>query len=131
MTHPLYCSLCSTHFPAYLNEFCSFHPQDPEFRTLQFKNSSQPFGHFPCCHTPVFRYQSVPQAHQGCQSRDHRVKLRSQTGLTGSDPLAVDAEIFRLLMANREAICLSPLRKTGIKIAADANSITLPKTILR
>ena len=27
MVHPLYCSLCSSHFPVYLNEFCRFHPQ--------------------------------------------------------------------------------------------------------
>ena len=35
-------------------------------------------------------------------------------------------EIFRLLMAHRDLICLCPVRKSGIKISADANSVTLP-----
>ncbi len=59
--------------------------------------------------------------HQGCQSRDHRVKLRSEQ----------DAAVFRVLMAHRDIICLSPAKKSSaatgsIKIGADANSITLP-----
>ena len=89
MVHPLHCSLCWSYFPAYLNEFCSFHPQDPEFPTIQFKNASQPFGKYSCCQAPVFRYQPVAfegvggggsaavAPGGGCQSRDHRVKLRN------------------------------------------------------
>ena len=87
MVHPLHCSLCSSYFPAYMNEFCSFHPQDPEFPAIQFKNASQPFGRYPCCQAQVFRYQPVgaegggggsgSNPGGGCQSRDHRVKLKS------------------------------------------------------
>ena len=120
MTHSLYCSLCSTHFPVYLYEFCSFHPQDPEFATLQFKSSTQPFGKYPCCGASLYRYNPVAQNHQrGCQSRDHKVKLKSDS----------DASIYRILMAYRDAMCLVPVKKSGgIKIGGgDGSSITLPK----
>jgi hypothetical protein len=62
---------------------------------------------------------------QGCQSRDHRVKVRNKAGAS-EEEMQQQQEIFRLLMAHRDLICLCPVRKSGIKISADANSITLP-----
>lgn len=119
MVHPLYCSLCSGHFPVYLHEFCSFHPQDPEFTVIQFKNCTEPFGKFPCCGVNVYRYNPLLQSNsRGCQSRDHKVKLRTDGG---------DTAVYKLLMAHRDAICLTPSKKSGIKISGDANSISLPK----
>ena len=79
MCHTLYCALCSSHFPVYMHEFCSFHPQDPEFPSIQFKNSTQPFGSFTCCQMPINRFQPLPANQKGCQSRDHRVKTRNET----------------------------------------------------
>lgn len=60
MVHYLYCSLCTSHFQAYLLEFCGFHPQDPEFPTIQFKNSCQPFGVYQCCNSHTNRFQPLP-----------------------------------------------------------------------
>ena len=76
--HVLYCSLCCSYFQVYMHEFCSFHPQDPDFPNIQFKNSTQPFGSYPCCTKSVNRFQPLPPNVKGCQSRDHRVKLRHQ-----------------------------------------------------
>lgn len=121
LCHALYCSLCSTYFPVYLHEFCSFHPQDPEFPNIQFKNSTQPFGTFICCQTSVYRFQPLQMNQKGCQSRDHRVKIRNDH----------DSQIFRVLMAHRDLICLCPTRKSGIKITSDANSITLPAPLYK
>ena len=102
IVHPLYCSLCSSYFPSYMLAFCSFHPQDPEFPTIQFKNSTEPYGRYPCCDSGALRYQPVSPAgcfsgqaavtstassapstvagvrRKGCQSRDHRVKIRTE-----------------------------------------------------
>lgn len=102
-----------------MHEFCSFHPADPEFASIQFKNSTQPFGAFSCCQMSIYRFQPLPANQKGCQSRDHRVKLRND----------VDSKTYKVLMANRDLICLLPTRKTTIKIASDANSITLPTSI--
>lgn len=60
MCHALYCSLCASYFPAYMHEFCSFHPQDPDFAPIQFKTSTQPFGAFTCCQMPIYRFQALP-----------------------------------------------------------------------
>ena len=60
MCHALYCSLCSSYFPVYMHEFCTFHPQDPDFAPIQFKTSTQPFGSFTCCQMPVYRFQPLP-----------------------------------------------------------------------
>ncbi len=119
MCHALYCSLCSSYFPVYLHEFCSFHPQDAEFPSIQFKNSTQPFGSFTCCQMSVYRYQPLPANQKGCQARDHRVKIRNEK----------ESKTFKVLMANRDLICLLPSRKTTIKIASDSNSITLPTSM--
>ena len=56
---------------------------------------------------------------QGCQTRDHRPKVRSE----------VDTTVYRVLLAHRDAICLSPAKKTGgIKIGTDSTSISLPSS---
>ena len=159
--HALYCSLCGSYFQVYMHEFCSFHPQDPEFPNIQFKNSTQPCGTYQCCQTSVNRFSPLPPSdkvsqifhhvditinnrlkdlflmlfnrifylNQGCQSRDHRVKLRNRNGNTSEEELQQQQEIFRLLMAHRDLICLCPIRKSGIKISADANSVTLPNPL--
>ena len=59
MCHSLYCSLCSSYFPVYMHEFCSFHPQDPDFPGIQFKTSQQPYGAFSCCQMAVYRFQPL------------------------------------------------------------------------
>ena len=58
--HALYCSLCGSYFQVYMHEFCSFHPQDPEFPNIQFKNSTQPCGTYPCCQVAVNRFSPLP-----------------------------------------------------------------------
>ena len=59
---------------------------------------------------------------QGCQSRDHRVKIRGD----------LEAKIHKILMTHRDLICLCPQRRSGIKIAAsEVNSITLPVPIFK
>lgn len=74
---------------------------------------------------------------QGCQSRDHRVRLKNRG--TPIMPLSVaqcrdeddelmqEREVFRLLMAHRGLICLCPTKRTGTnKFVPDSVSITLP-----
>ena len=152
MCHVLYCSLCCSYFQVYLHEFCSFHPQDPEFPNIQFKNSTQPFGSYPCCMKPVNRFQPLPPNIKGCQSRDHRVKVKSAgpraiadtadpSGAFSPPPLLLQApsspsptspepdyesETYRILMKHRDLICVCPLRKSGVKGAVENNSICLP-----
>ena len=41
-----------------------------------------------------------------------------------------EAAIYRVLMSHRDAICLSPNRKSGIRISSDSNSITVPKPVI-
>ncbi len=77
VVHPLSCSLCHSYFPTHLYAFCAFHPQDADFPSLRFKNSTEPFGRFPCCEAQLFRFSTMSTAEApGCQARDHRVKLR-------------------------------------------------------
>ncbi|CAB4065949.1 Uncharacterized protein KIAA1841 [Lepeophtheirus salmonis] len=121
MIHILYCSLCGVYFPVYLHEFCSFHSADPVFDGIQFKNSTHPFGQYDCCKSKVFRFQTLSPSSRGCQSREHRVKLRADR----------DKKTYRILLAHREIICLVPFRKGGLRISSDVNSITLPSNNVR
>ena len=54
-------SLCERPFQLYLLEFCSFHPGQPEFPNIQFKNSTLPMGEFPCCGELALRFQPLFQ----------------------------------------------------------------------
>ena len=40
---------------------CSYHPSEPEFPPIQFKNSSLPVGEFPCCGETALRFQPIAQ----------------------------------------------------------------------
>ena len=45
----------------YMLEFCSYHPTEPEFPAIQFKNSTLPLGEFPCCGETAVRFQPITQ----------------------------------------------------------------------
>ena len=122
--HALFCSLCCSYFQVYMHEFCSFHPQDPEFPNIQFKNSTQPFGSYPCCEMSVNRFQPLPPNNKGCQSRDHRVKIKTPDAEIGEKDY--ESDVYKLLMKHRDLICICPARKSGIKMTPETNSICIP-----
>ena len=90
-------------------EFCSYHPSEPEFPAIQFKNSTLPLGEFPCCGETAVRFQPIAQvsntlaavsekqtlnkiqAGEGCKYRDHKVKVRNPK----------DSEMYLTLMTHR------------------------------
>ena len=129
MVHALHCSLCAAPFPLYLYEFCSFHPQDPEFEQIPFQNATRPEGHFPCCGLQTLRFQVIPgQGQNGCQQRDHRVRLTfAHTGASVAGEH--EAVIHKMLVGYRDLICLSAVRSSKIKINADVNSVSLPRIL--
>lgn len=49
-------------------EFCSFHPGEPEFPNIQFKNSTLPMGEYPCCGELALRFQPLFQVCRFVQS---------------------------------------------------------------
>ena len=56
--------LTTYHLPSpqfYMLEFCSYHPTEPEFPAIQFKNSTLPLGEFPCCGETAVRFQPIAQ----------------------------------------------------------------------
>ena len=105
---PIYSFPTSSQF--YMLEFCSYHPSEPEFPAIQFKNSTLPLGEFPCCGEAAVRFQPISQvpnntpsppesagatlsvqASEGCKYRDHKVKVRNPK----------DSEMYLTLMAHR------------------------------
>ena len=58
------CFNFSTKF--YMLEFCSFHPGEPEYPNIQFKNSTLPMGEYPCCGELALRFQPLFQVCISC-----------------------------------------------------------------
>ena len=93
-------------------EFCSFHPGEPEYPNIQFKNSTLPMGEYPCCGELALRFQPLFQvwlydcflllskfpfkASNGCKVRDHKLRVRTPT----------ESELYRTLMTHRDLICV-------------------------
>ena len=93
-------------------EFCAFHPGEPEYPNIQFKNSTLPVGEFPCCGELALRFQPLfqvcfnifimfllilsLQSSNGCKVRDHKLRVRTPN----------ESELYRTLMTHRDLICV-------------------------
>jgi len=72
-------------------------------------------GHPISTTAPTNGAPSFQTIHRGCQARDHKVKVRSDQ----------ETDIFRILMAHRDAVCLGAVRKTagGLKVSSNTSNM--------
>lgn len=73
--HFLFCLTCKRHFPANQISWCRYHPDTPQFFTLDAQKAPLPIGRFPCCGERAYRFQLL-EDFSGCQFRQHMVTLR-------------------------------------------------------
>lgn len=55
--HFLYCTVCKRYFPANQISWCRYHPDPPQFFTVDAQRASLPVGRFPCCGDRAYRFQ--------------------------------------------------------------------------
>lgn len=70
--HFLYCLTCKRYFPANQIGWCRYHPDSPQFFTLDAQKAPLPIGRFPCCGERAYRFQLL-EDFSGCQFRQHMV----------------------------------------------------------
>ena len=139
----------------YMLEFCSYHPTEPEFPAIQFKNSTLPLGEFPCCGETAVRFQPIAQV-------SNTLFLKTQSNLDeitlfcagwgglqvpgsqseGAQPKGLrdvphpdDSQVTpqphnELLLdrdVHRDLICVTPKRKSGLlRLPGEVASVSLP-----
>ncbi|XP_063971825.1 SANT and BTB domain regulator of class switch recombination isoform X2 [Diachasmimorpha longicaudata] len=69
--HFLNCQQCNTYFPINQMDWCSYHPENPQFfANEQQRASSFPLGRYPCCSQRAYRFEALPNR-DGCRFREH------------------------------------------------------------
>lgn len=68
--HFLYCLTCHRYFPVKQLSWCRFHPDMPQFFTLDAQRAPLPVGRYPCCGERAYRFQPLDGA-SGCHFREH------------------------------------------------------------
>ncbi|XP_056633880.1 SANT and BTB domain regulator of class switch recombination [Diorhabda sublineata] len=70
--HFLFCSTCLRYFPSNQIGWCRYHPDTPQFFTLDAQRAPLPIGRFPCCGERAYRFQLL-ENFNGCNCRQHTV----------------------------------------------------------
>ncbi|KAH0567544.1 uncharacterized protein KIAA1841 [Cotesia glomerata] len=69
--HFLYCRQCNTHFPINQMDWCSYHPEIPQFfANEQQRSIPYPLGRYPCCSQRAYRFEAIPNR-EGCRFKEH------------------------------------------------------------
>ncbi|XP_008560289.1 SANT and BTB domain regulator of class switch recombination [Microplitis demolitor] len=69
--HFLYCRQCNTHFPINQMDWCSHHPEIPQFfANEQQRSAPYPLGRYPCCSQRAYRFEALPNR-EGCRFKEH------------------------------------------------------------
>lgn len=67
--HFLLCKQCDTYFPINQANWCSYHPEDPQFFINEQQRATPfPLGRYPCCSQRAFRYEALTNR-EGCSFR--------------------------------------------------------------
>ncbi|XP_023022944.2 SANT and BTB domain regulator of class switch recombination isoform X1 [Leptinotarsa decemlineata] len=91
--HFLFCVTCKRYFPSNQIGWCRFHPDTPQFFTLDAQKAPLPIGRFPCCGERAYRFQLL-ENFSGCQFRQHMVCTED----------VKDSAIFSMLESYRHLI---------------------------
>ncbi|XP_011500121.1 PREDICTED: uncharacterized protein KIAA1841 homolog [Ceratosolen solmsi marchali] len=95
--HFLFCRQCGIYFPINQMDWCSYHPENPQF----FINEQQkilplPLGRYPCCSQRAYKFQIITNKN-GCKFREHVPEIISEK----------DENIINIFLAYREIISIA------------------------
>ncbi|XP_043481517.1 uncharacterized protein LOC122510730 isoform X2 [Leptopilina heterotoma] len=76
--HFISCQQCENYFPINQMDWCSYHPEVPQFFVLEQQRASPfPLGRYPCCSQRAYRFEALPNK-EGCKFREHIPHLKSE-----------------------------------------------------
>lgn len=89
----LFCTICKRYFPANQIGWCRYHPDTPQFFTVDPQRAPLPIGRYPCCGERAYKFQLLDNC-SGCQFRQHFVTTESVR----------DSAVYGMLEAYRHLI---------------------------
>lgn len=95
--HFLFCAACRRYFAASQLGWCLYHPDAPQFFTLDAQKAPLPVGRYPCCGDRAYRFHLLANF-RGCKFREHRACATT----------ARDAAVLQLLLDNRALVVEEP-----------------------
>ncbi|XP_018323565.1 uncharacterized protein KIAA1841 homolog [Agrilus planipennis] len=114
--HFLYCIICKTCFPAHQIGWCRYHPDPPQFFTVDAHKAPLPIGRFPCCGERAYRFQLF-DSNLGCKFREHCPSTENVRDVGVLETL----ERYRHLIEEEPPELIFPERLTRL-IARDASN---------
>ncbi|XP_054281403.1 SANT and BTB domain regulator of class switch recombination-like [Macrosteles quadrilineatus] len=99
-THWLQCYVCHLYYPVSQTDWCSYHPDSPQFFIMeQHRTMSFPIGRYPCCGERAYRFE-VLQNTNGCTYRSHVPIVDSN----------ISFAIQKIFQTHRHLIAIEPPR---------------------
>lgn len=114
--HYLYCVVCKWYFPVNQIGWCQYHPDAPQFFTLDAQKAPLPIGRYPCCGERAYRFQLLENP-SACQFRQHAVTLDE----VRDSAIFTQLELYRELIEEEPPQLLFPERLTRL-VARDLSS---------
>ncbi|XP_008216899.1 uncharacterized protein KIAA1841 homolog [Nasonia vitripennis] len=94
--HFLFCRQCGIYFPINQMDWCSYHPENPQFFINEQQRATPfPLGRYPCCSQRAYRFQAITNR-DGCRFREHVPEIISEK----------DENIINVFLAYREIISI-------------------------
>uniref|UniRef100_A0A0C9PT50 K1841_0 protein n=1 Tax=Fopius arisanus TaxID=64838 RepID=A0A0C9PT50_9HYME len=96
--HFLNCRQCNTFFPINQMDWCSYHPDNPQFfANEQQRAASFPLGRYPCCSQRAYRFEALPNW-DGCRFKEHIPSISVDN----------DGHVLNIFTMYRDAISQDP-----------------------
>ncbi|KAI4454329.1 hypothetical protein MML48_9g00006023 [Holotrichia oblita] len=95
---------------------CRFHPDPPQYFTLDAQRAPLPVGRYPCCGERAYRFQLLDD-YSGCKFRDHEVCMKETRDASVSAML----EMYRCLIEETPPELMFPERLTRL-VAKDPSN---------
>ncbi|KAK9700510.1 SANT and BTB domain regulator of CSR, BTB domain [Popillia japonica] len=108
-THFLYCLTCKKYFPAKQIGWCRFHPDPPQYFTLDAQRAPLPVGRYPCCGERAYRFQLLSD-YSGCKFKDHEICTKE----TRDASISAMLEMYRSLIEETPPELMFPERLTRL-----------------
>uniref|UniRef100_A0AAR5Q9I9 SANT and BTB domain-containing protein n=2 Tax=Dendroctonus ponderosae TaxID=77166 RepID=A0AAR5Q9I9_DENPD len=122
--HFLYCGICKKYFPTNQIGWCRYHPDTPQFFTLDAQKAPLPIGRYPCCGERAYRFQLL-ENYSACQFRQHAVSVED----VRQSAIFSMLETYRHLIEEEPPELLFPERLT--RLVARDSSVNSEKFICK
>lgn len=115
--HFLYCTTCKKYFPAHQIGWCRYHPDSPQFFTVDAQKAPLPIGRYPCCGERAYRFQLLDNQ-AGCKFREHTPSTDEVRDAAVVNML----ELYRHLVEEEPPELIFPERLTRLVARGTLNS---------